>query len=72
LPFRQREAQIYRFGNLPVNKGALRTQALSKLPIQSNEKKYTKGYITWHKWQEELKENGKREELVLNEKNRNC
>ena len=31
-------------------------------------KKFTKEYITWHKWQQELKENGKREELVLNNK----
>ena len=28
-------------------------------------KKFPKGYITWHKWQEELKENGKREELLV-------
>ena len=31
-------------------------------------KKFPKEYITWHKWQQELKENGKREELVLNNK----
>jgi hypothetical protein len=31
-------------------------------------KKFPKGYITWHEWQEESKENGKREELVLDNK----
>jgi hypothetical protein len=31
-------------------------------------KKFTKGYITWNKWQEELKENGKRKEFVLDNK----
>jgi hypothetical protein len=40
----------------------------TKPPLRtlSEKKKYTRGYITWHKLQEELKENGERKELVIN------
>ena len=79
LPFRQREAQIYRFGisktsttpNLllqPLIAPPTSFEKIQKPPLLSektNEKKYTRGYITWHKWQEELKENGERKELVI-------
>ena len=53
---------------LSVKPKAPQLSVKPKAPPSELPKKFPKGYITWHKWQEELKENGKREELVLNNK----
>ena len=76
---KKRSINKYRFGAVnkvgpPTTRNINEKQEEKASPSKPNEKtnktikKFTKGYITWHKWQEELKENRKKKELVLNNK----